>query len=135
MRFRFGPGVTSKSFTVLLIDDVYVEGNETLNLTLSNPAGAAVLGSPSTAVLTIADNDTSSPTANPLDNSDALFFVREHYADFLNREPDSGGLSYWAGQISVCGSDQACIRRKRLDVSNAFFYEWELQQTGAYVYR
>jgi hypothetical protein len=134
-KITFGPGETSKSFTVLLIDDVYAEGNETLNLTLSNPAGAAVLGTPSTAVLTIADNDSSAPTTNPLDNSDALFFVREHYADFLNREPDSGGLAYWASQITGCGSDQACIKRKRLDVSNAFFYELEFQQTGAYVYR
>ena len=34
-----------------------------------------------------------------------------------------------------CGSDQACVRNKRVDVSNAFFYEQEYQQTASYVFR
>src|SRR5262249_49223334 len=72
---------------------------------------------------------------NPLDQPDALFFVRQHYLDFLNRVPDQGGLAYWASQISGCGSDQNCVRGRRVDVSNAFFFELEFQQTGAYVYR
>jgi hypothetical protein len=62
-------------------------------------------------------------------------FVRQHYRDFLNREPDTSGLVYWAGQILQCGSDPACVHNKRVDVSNAFFFELEFQQTGAYVYR
>lgn len=75
------------------------------------------------------------PTTNPLDQADALFFVRQHYYDFLNRLPDPGGFAYWAGQITQCGSDAACLRAKRIDVSNAFFYEQEYEQTGAYVHR
>jgi hypothetical protein len=61
--------------------------------------------------------------------------VGQHYLDFLNRSPDQGGLDYWSSQITQCGNDQACVRGKRLDVSNAFFYEQEYQQTGAYVFR
>ena len=61
--------------------------------------------------------------------------MRQHYYDFLSRLPDQGGFDFWAGVITQCGSDQTCIRNKRIDVSNAFFYELEYQQTAAYVFR
>jgi hypothetical protein len=130
----FSANETSKVFTIPAVDDAYVEGNETVNLSLSNPAGAT-LGSPSAAVLTILDNDTSTATTNPLDNADALFFVRQQYLDFLSREPDAGGLAYWSSQITECGMNSACVNARRIRVSNAFFYEQEFQETGAYVYR
>ncbi len=129
----FAPGDGSKSFVVLIVNDLYVEGNEVLSLTLSNPTGGAVLVSPSVATLTIIDNDSLSPTTNPLD--DARFFVQQHYYDFLSRYPDASGWDFWTGQITQCGIDVTCIRNKRIDVSNAYFYELEYQQTGAYVFR
>jgi subtilisin-like proprotein convertase family protein len=49
----FGPGVTSATFTVPILDDNLFEGDETVELTLSNPTNGAALGSPRTAVLTI----------------------------------------------------------------------------------
>jgi hypothetical protein len=74
-----------------------------------------------------------SPRPNPID--DAHNFVHQHYLDFLNREPDQGGWDYWTSIITQCGGDALCIHNKRVDVSNAFFYEQEYQQTGSYVYR
>jgi hypothetical protein len=72
-------------------------------------------------------------TANPLDTPE--YFVRQHYLDFLNREPDPGGFDYWTSVVTRCGSDAPCTRGKRIDVSNAFFYEQEFQESGAFVYR
>jgi len=48
----------SKTFTVPIIDDLLIEGNETVILSLSNPTGNAALGPQSTAELTIIDNDS-----------------------------------------------------------------------------
>jgi hypothetical protein len=74
------------------------------------------------------------PTAaNPI--NDASFFVRRHYLDFLNREPDSGGWTYWTDQIMMCGSNVRCVNSRRIGVSAAFFIELEFQNTGSFVYR
>jgi hypothetical protein len=130
----FAAGETTKTFDILVTDDLYVEGNETVTLNLKNATGG-IISSASPATLTIVDNDTTTATTNPLDNADAQFFVRQHYYDFLSRAPDPGGLGFWASTIIQCGADQTCLRSKRIDASNAFFYELEFQQTGAYVFR
>ncbi|MEO8436419.1 MAG: CHRD domain-containing protein [Pyrinomonadaceae bacterium] len=53
---NFAAGQTSRTFAIIINDDTYVEGNENLGLTLSNPVGAT-MGSPGTATLTILEND------------------------------------------------------------------------------
>ena len=72
---------------------------------------------------------------NPVDNS--TFFVRQHYAEFLLREPDSGGLAFWSGQIDQCAdpnnrnpgeTEAQCRARKRVDVSRAFWESGEFRQ-------
>src|SRR4051812_5311375 len=84
----FAPGETSKTFTLLIVNDNFDENDETIDLFLNNVTGAgAGLGSPSHAEVTITDDDTGMPATNPID--DSSFFVRQHYLDFLNREPDS----------------------------------------------
>lgn len=53
----FAAGETTKTFSVAITNDSLPEADETLNLVLSNPTGGAVLGSPSSSVITIVDND------------------------------------------------------------------------------
>ncbi|HEV7397204.1 MAG TPA: CHRD domain-containing protein, partial [Pyrinomonadaceae bacterium] len=246
----FSPGETSRNFRVLIVDDVYSESSETINLTLSNPTNAT-LGTQITATVTIQDNDSSGsispvarqfvsnlvgaeevpptgntvkgnggifqlsndeltakvslifsgltgnetgahvhnaapgvngpiifplPLGNPLNDfvvnptsqqvtdlrtgqlymnvhsdgfqngeirgqlrwnpaEEADFFVRQAYFDFLSRVPDQGGFDFWVGQITQCQSNVQCLRNARINVSNAFFYELEFQQTAAYVLR
>ncbi|MGB9178630.1 MAG: Ig-like domain-containing protein [Pyrinomonadaceae bacterium] len=72
-------------------------------------------------------------TDNPLE--DARFFVYLQYRDFLNRQPDAGGLDYWIAKITDCGADAVCVKQHRINVSAAFFIELEFQDTGSFVYR
>src|SRR5207302_1979190 len=53
----FTNGETLHTFTVPIIDDTLIEGDETVLLSLSNPTGQSSLASPAAAVLTIVDND------------------------------------------------------------------------------
>ncbi len=52
----FNTGVTSRTFTIDINEDVLTELNETVNITLQDPVGAAILDP--TGVLTIVDNDS-----------------------------------------------------------------------------
>ena len=136
----FAAGETSKTVRILIINDNFDENdpmnptaNEVIDLALSNPTGAgAGLGTPNHAEITILDDDTGPPATNPID--DATFFVRQHYLDFLNREPDPSGLAFWVNQITSCGADAACINAKRVTVSAAFFLSGEFQNTGMVAY-
>ncbi len=133
---RFAAGETSKSFDILINDDVFPNedgGSEFFDLALSNPTGMTALADPSTMRITINDNDTTTVTTNPID--DPTFFVRTHYADFLGREPDQAGLDFWVGNITSCGADLQCREVRRVNVSAAFFFAIEFQETGYYAYR
>jgi uncharacterized protein (TIGR03118 family) len=129
----FAPGETVKTIRVLIVNDNFVEGDETIDLFLTNPTGAGVgLGDPNHAEVTIFEDDGAISLVNPID--DAAFFVRQHYLDFLNREPDTAGLNFWTNEITSCGGDAACVERKRINVSAAFFLSVEFQRTGYLAY-
>ena len=67
----FKDGETSKTFTISLMDDDLGEGSETVFIELSNPTGGSALGSPSTAILTILDNEAPSSGGSSSSNSSA----------------------------------------------------------------
>ncbi|HEX8890162.1 MAG TPA: DUF4214 domain-containing protein [Pyrinomonadaceae bacterium] len=132
-QLRFAPGETQQVVFIPLVDDGYVEGNESFTISLSNAVGGS-LGSPSTATLTIQDNDTT-PT-NPIVQT--AFFVRQHYIDFLGREPDAAGFAGWQNILNNCppsGKDANGNYCDRIEVSSGFFRSPEFQDRGYFVYR
>src|SRR6185436_7299794 len=100
---------------VLIIDNAFVDGSRTVNLSLSGATGST-LAPQSTATVTIADNDTAQGV-NPLDVPRS--FVQLHYFDFLNRVPDQSGWDFWTNQMTNCGAADLLVCR--VNVSGAFF--------------
>lgn len=129
---RFAAGESRKSFRIIITDDGYSDGLQRLVVRLGTPTGAA-LGALSTMTVDIADNDTQTQSLNPIDTSS--FFVRQHYADFLGRDPDTSGLNFWTNEIEICGTNPQCRELKRINVSAAFYLSIEFQETGFLVYR
>src|SRR5262249_40190991 len=80
-KLEFAVNETTKSIQILLTDDALVEGPEQFTVQLTDPVGAEL--AQSTITVTINDNDLVASAINPLSN--AQFFVRQHYQDFLNR--------------------------------------------------
>jgi len=143
-RLRFDPGQTSQTISVFIVDDRFGESDENFTVTLSNPIGCT-LGPTASLNVVISSNETvdgSNPVKNASFNND--FFVRQHYLDFFNREPDASGLAFWKNQISACENvplpggftdAQQCREIRRINVSAAFFLSIEFQQTGYLVYK
>lgn len=127
----FAPNENAKTLSIPIVDDGFAEGDETFTVTLSNPNGGA-LGLPSTLTITILDNDAQAGP-NPIDTP--AFFVRQHYIDFLNREPDQSGLDFWIDNFTQCAGEPQCLEVRRINVSAAFFLSIEFQQTGYLVER
>ena len=70
-------------------------------------------------------------TGNVIDSPE--YFVRQHYLDFLGREPDDAGLNFWSDQMRSCGNDFNCLERRTINVSAAYFLSIEFQKTGGLV--
>jgi hypothetical protein len=134
----FAPGETQKTFAIPIIDDVYVEGAEMVQLRLSNVSGAT-LGAQSSATLTINDNDTTAGAVNPIFASP--FFVRMQYLDFLSREPDAPGFNAWLNVLNNCADvnnvdpNASSAQCDRILVSSSFFGSQEFQLKGFFVFR
>lgn len=125
----FGAGESSKTILIPIVDDVYAEGSETFTISLHSPDDT-VLGPPVSAIITINDNETVNGQ-NPIDQT--AFFVRQHYIDFLGREPDPQGFIDWQNTINNCPPGNTTC--DRVHVSGAFFQSPEFQQRGYFVYR
>ena len=57
----FAAGATSAQVSVTVLGDTTAEPNETFTVTLSSPTGGLTLGSPSSATVTITNDDAAPP--------------------------------------------------------------------------
>ncbi|HVG30438.1 MAG TPA: DUF4214 domain-containing protein [Pyrinomonadaceae bacterium] len=134
----FAPGETSKTVNVPLVNDSYVEPDETTQLALSNPTNGAAIGAP-TATLTIVSDDAPG-ASNPVVSTDYGFFVRQQYLDFFGREPDAGGFQAWKGTLDNCpdpfNSSPTSLSANcdRVSVSKNFFRSTEFELKGRFVF-
>jgi Calx-beta domain len=130
----FMPGQTSRTLTVPIINDVYVEGTEVLTLTLSNPTGGVLLGTPSVATLAITDNDNTPGASNPIDNRE--FLLRQLYLDTLNREPEPAGLAAWLNRLNTCPLPGETLQNcDEIEVASAFFRSPEFFDRSYFIYK
>ena len=116
----FSVGITPNAFAVA---DLNSDGK--LDLVIPN--------ADSNDVSILMNTCGASTVLNPID--DPSFFVSQHYIDFLNRQPDTSGVTFWTNQITNCGADSACTAVKRVNTSAAFYLSIEFQQTGYLVYK
>jgi predicted outer membrane repeat protein len=136
-RLFFHHNETELSFAVPIIDDAHMEQAESFKVFFSVSSGAP-LDTESQATVTIIDNDTGAGK-NPID--DNAFFVRQHYLDFLNREPEQAGFDAWMSVLNRCPNrfnfdpaspSAAC---DRITVSAAFFNSPEFRAKTYLIYR
>jgi hypothetical protein len=129
---RFAAGETAKTFQLIVVDDVHIEGPENFSIALSNPTGGVFLGNQTSATVTIMDNGNDlSGAANPIDGTS--FFVTQHYMDFLNRLPDPNGFAGWTSTINNC--PQGDVSCDRLAVSSGIYLSPEFRDRGYFVYK
>jgi CubicO group peptidase (beta-lactamase class C family) len=122
--------VPGRNVTLILLAN-----SDGLSAPFSNALGGAgnVTGSPfANLFLGMLQDPTAFVAANPIDQTP--FFVRQHYIDFLGREPDAAGYQGWQDILNNCGVTfaQPC---DRIEVSSAFFRSEEFQTRAYFIYR
>ena len=73
---RFAAGETTKTFEVLVNEDSFAEGQETINVVLTNPTGGATLLCGSAVATIQITDDATEPSTNVID--DPNVFVGTH---------------------------------------------------------
>ena len=131
---KFAVGESTKTLTVFITDDALRENDEQFYLILFEPKDCTI-GAPGATLVTIQSDDAADGPSPARPQGDTAFFVRQHYRDFLGRDPDAAGLQFWSNEIDSCGSDQQCREVKRINVSAAFFLSIEFQETGFLAYK
>ncbi len=120
--------VPGRNVTLILLAN-----SDGLSAPFSNALGGAgnVTGSPFATLFLGMLEDPGAFATNPIDQT--AFFVRQHYIDFLGREPEPAGYQGWQDILNNC--PQGSTQCDRIEVSSAFFRSPEFQERGYFIYR
>ena len=105
----FAPGEVSRIINIVIFQDAIGEPSETINLTLLNPTNGTSLGIPSTATLTILDDDDTFAFSAP------TYFVSENATNAIIMVQRFGAL---ANLVSVQYQTLAGTATPGLDYTN-----------------
>ena len=89
---------SARTFFIALADDTLVEGTETFTVTLSSPTGGATLGSPGTATVSIADNDSPPQPTGSIQLSASSYSTAENQGAVTVTATRTGGTN---GTVTV----------------------------------
>ena len=97
---------SNKTFTVSITNDALDEANETFTVTLTNPTGGASLGSPSSAVVTITDDDPAGPNISVSPGSKGFGQINVGSSAYQIFEiSNTGDADLIIGTITLSGTD------------------------------
>jgi hypothetical protein len=136
----FAPGEAAKTSFVSIINDVFVEPDETVQLALTSLTATAQIGTQGTTTLRIVSEDSATPPASANPVLQPGFFVRQQYLDFFGREPDADGFNAWKGTLDNCpdpfnsSPTSPSANCDRVAVSTKFFRSKEFELKGGYVF-
>jgi len=130
----FSHGEMSKKIPVTIAEDSLIEGDETVEVTLSNPGGEATLSSNNKSILTITDNDIPVPgtiefseasktvmesdgsvdlTVNRTGGSDGIVAI-----DYTVSGTASNGIDYTLSNGTLSFADKECSKTIPLSILN-----------------
>src|SRR5574341_838493 len=130
----FGDGDNAaKTFTVPILEDAEGEPYQTVTLTLSNPAGGAVIGPIGTATLTIVDNDDSAtPDIYDVDATNVGTFNAT--ITWKTDLPADSQVEYGPGYSIVTPRDYSLVTNHSVTLTNLSgntFYDFRVNSRGA----
>jgi serine protease AprX len=102
----FLDGETSQTFTIGMINDTAIEGDEDFSILISNATAGARLGRPTTSIVQIADDDQDNPPPPPPPDPDDV--DADGFASDIDCNDNDASIHPAAIEIARDGIDQNC---------------------------